>query len=87
MAWNKHYVFRDTYTIELYDRLLGERVTIQRRVEEYGGYLSFGRFSYRGEPMKLFGATAGYGEGEDYPPPLRRCKTERAKKFWQENPP
>lgn len=77
MAWKRR-TMRSTYTVRFFNRIEGEWVEIDRRVEEYGGYHSFGRFSYKGESLKIFGAQGTYGEAEDYPPPAWRCRTKRA---------
>jgi hypothetical protein len=78
------------WEIELLDRIQGEHVTVVRTVEEGQGFHSFGRFSYRGERLRIIQAGGRDRLGgrwwpfvaEDYPPHPLRCKTQRAREWW-----
>lgn len=69
------------------DDILGELVITERSMEFYEGYHAGGRISYRGERLQIiFGPSPrdaqNYYGAESYPPPLRRCRTKRARDYW-----
>lgn len=84
MPW-KGAAWYSTYRVRLYDRLLDDFVTVTRRTEDYHGYHALGRFSYRGERLQIILGPDDEGvvRGEDYPPPAWRCRTRRAKEYWE----
>lgn len=95
MAWNRK-AQRTRAIIKVHDFLEGEVVRVERVVEEAEGHHSFGRFSYRGESVRLHmglvnprsvSACSDWWDDPwhyeaEYPPARRRCRTPRAIAWW-----